>query len=134
MASYLDGGGLRYLIKRMLDKMYPIGSLYFSTNGTSPATIYGGKWEKYSEGRVLVGASGTDKDFAIGATGGSKTTTIQNKNLPDWVTALSIGSGYQVMPWTHDKGTVGINGAQYPRAPMDTMPPYISVNIWRRIG
>lgn len=27
--------------------MYPVGSLYFSTDSTSPATIYGGLWERY---------------------------------------------------------------------------------------
>lgn len=53
--------------------MYPVDSIYISTNSTSPASLYGGSWERYGTGRALISASDTDNDFKAGTTGGSKT-------------------------------------------------------------
>ena len=53
--------------------MYPVNSIYISTNSTSPASLYGGSWERYGTGRALISASDTDTDFKAGTTGGSKT-------------------------------------------------------------
>lgn len=53
--------------------MYPVNSIYISTNSTSPASLYGGSWERYGTGRALISASDTDTDFKAGKTGGSKT-------------------------------------------------------------
>lgn len=55
MVSYLDGGGTSHLISKLLDTMYPVGSIYISEDSTSPASIFGGEWEVYADGRVLVG-------------------------------------------------------------------------------
>ena len=73
MVSYLDQGGVQYLVDKMRDRMYPVGSIYISTNSTSPASLYGGSWERYGTGRALISASDTDSDFTAGTTGGSKT-------------------------------------------------------------
>ena len=73
MVAYLDEGGARYLVKKVLDRIQPVGSLYFSTNSTSPASLFGGTWERYAQGRVMVSASDTDTDFTVGKTGGEKT-------------------------------------------------------------
>ena len=35
---------------------YPVGSIYQSVNTTSPASLFGGRWEKI-EGRFLLGSS-----------------------------------------------------------------------------
>lgn len=73
MVAYLDEGGARYLVKKVLDRIQPVGSLYFSTTNTSPASLFGGTWERYAQGRVMVSASDTDTDFTVGKTGGEKT-------------------------------------------------------------
>ena len=73
MVSYLDQDGVQHLVDKMLDRMYPVDSIYISTNSTSPASLYGGSWERYGAGRALISASDTDSDFAAGTTGGSKT-------------------------------------------------------------
>lgn len=73
MVSYLDQGGVQHLVDKMLDRMYPVNSIYISTNSTSPASLYGGSWERYGTGRALISASDTDSDFTAGKTGGSKT-------------------------------------------------------------
>ena len=73
MVSYLDQDGVQHLVDKMRDRMYPVGSIYISTNSTSPASLYGGSWERYGAGRALISASDTDSDFTAGTTGGSKT-------------------------------------------------------------
>ena len=73
MVAYLDEGGVRTLVGKVLDRIQPVGSLYFSTDNTSPAKLFGGSWERYAQGRVMVSASDTDTDFTVGKTGGEKT-------------------------------------------------------------
>lgn len=86
MVSYLDQGGVQNLVDKLLDRMYPVNSIYISTNSTSPASLYGGNWERYGTGRALISASDTDNDFKAGTTGGSKTH--------DHKYGISVGSFY----------------------------------------
>ena len=44
---------------------YPVGSIYQSTDPTSPAALFGGTWEEIASDRVLMGAS---KSHAAGTT------------------------------------------------------------------
>lgn len=84
MVSYLDQVGVQHLVDKMLDRMYPVNSIYISTNSTSPASLYGGSWERYGTGRVLVSADDSDTDFTAGKTGGKKNIvwdTNQNGTL-----------------------------------------------------
>lgn len=81
MVAYLDEGGARHLVRKVLDRIQPVGSLYFSTANTSPASLFGGTWERYAQGRVMVSASDTDKDFTVGKTGGEKTSPIDLTKL-----------------------------------------------------
>ncbi|WP_425227982.1 phage baseplate protein, partial [Streptococcus agalactiae] len=48
-----------------------------STSSTSPATIMGGTWERFGNGRVLVGVSENESEFkSVNKSGGSKTHTL----------------------------------------------------------
>ena len=47
------------IFKRIFNMIYPIGSIYMSTNSTSPATLFGGTWEQI-KGRFLVGQGQND--------------------------------------------------------------------------
>ena len=40
-------------------ELYPVGSIYQSTDPTSPAALFGGSWEEIASERVLMGASST---------------------------------------------------------------------------
>ena len=40
---------------------FPVGSIYQSTDATSPASLFGGEWEQIASERVLMGASSTHK-------------------------------------------------------------------------
>ena len=58
------GGGLTVDADGMLSAdsalaAYPVGSIYQSTDPTSPAALFGGSWEEIASERVLMGASST---------------------------------------------------------------------------
>ena len=64
---------------------FPVGSIYQSTDPTSPAALFGGSWEEIASERVLMGASST---HAAG-------TTVEAglPNIKFSFTAADIGSG-----------------------------------------
>lgn len=143
MVSYLDRTGLKYTLDKLRNQMYPVGSLYFSTNSTSPATIYGGSWERYGQGRTLVSINENDWDFTPGKTGGEKTHTLTIDEMPshrheiDKFTTMQGGGS-----WINDKvggAQANDSGASYGwtkytgnNMAHNNMPPYIAVYIWRR--
>lgn len=53
-------------------ELYPIGSIYMSVNNVSPATFFGGEWERL-ENRFLVGAG---SGYSAGSKGGSNSADI----------------------------------------------------------
>lgn len=53
--------------------IYPIGSIYLSVNNVNPGTLFGGTWQRFANGKVLVGVDESDGSFnAPQKTGGSK--------------------------------------------------------------
>lgn len=154
MVSYLDQTGLEHTLEKLRNQMYPVGSLYFSTDSTSPATIYGGSWERYGKGRTLVSVDESDTDFTAGKTGGKKThlhklpnlfaqldmggTRIQanmkklNKSTvwkADVYTAVNVYADSSV----HNSGlevSVPVNDDTNVTA--SSLQPYIAVYIWQR--
>ena len=58
--------------QKICDTIYPIGAIYMSTSPTSPATLFGGTWERI-EGRFLVGAGSA---YSAGSTGGSANAVV----------------------------------------------------------
>lgn len=59
--------------KQVLQLIYPVGSVYQTTDQNfDPAVVWGGAWERI-KGRVLVGVDDGDPDFSkAGKTGGKK--------------------------------------------------------------
>ena len=73
----------------IINKIYPIGSIYISYNSNNPNSLFGGTWENYGNGRVLRGInSGT-----AGVTGGSDTVTLKEANLPSHNHSIPALSG-----------------------------------------
>ena len=72
-----------------LDKMYPVGSIYISTDITSASGVaakFGGTWEAYGSGRTLIssGSNGVT-NYTAGSMGGSSTTALAIGNLPNHI-------------------------------------------------
>ena len=63
----------------VLDQLYPVCTIYESTNNVSPSIFLGGTWEEYGSDRVLVG-KGTY--HSAGSTGGNRSISLSASNLP----------------------------------------------------
>ena len=55
-ATQSEAGLMSAADKKRLDNLYPVGSIYQSTDPTSPAALFGGTWEQIASERVLMGA------------------------------------------------------------------------------
>ena len=64
--------------KDLLEKVYPIGSYYWSENDTSPEELFGGKWKKI-EGRFLFAS---DSNHYVGQTGGEERHQLTLDEMP----------------------------------------------------
>mgnify|MGYP000000512002 FL=1 len=84
-------------IENLLDRTYPIGSIYMSVNSTEPSTLFGGTWERL-KGRFLIGAGTNteansngeygdlgrgDPNFAGGETGGQYYHQLTIDEMPE---------------------------------------------------
>ena len=61
-----------------IDTIYPVGAVYLSAESTSPASLFGGTWERLKE-RFLLGAGDS---YAAGATGGAATVALTTDQMP----------------------------------------------------
>ena len=81
--------------KHILEHLYPIGSIYFSTTQTNPQAELGiGEWRTFNQGtgRVLVGIDQFNSNFNIlGLRGGEKAVRLTNFNLPSHDHDYSVG-------------------------------------------
>ena len=70
---------------------FPVGSVFIAVVATNPNTLLGyGTWSAIAAGRMLVGLDSGDPDFDTAEeTGGAKTKTIAQANLPN----ISTGAG-----------------------------------------
>ena len=79
------------LKSEVINEIYPVGSIYMSTEDDTIEKVqskFGGTWEKYSQGRTIIGeGTGTDsnglvKTFTNGSTGGEYTHTLNISEMP----------------------------------------------------
>ncbi len=65
---------------------WPIGSIFFNVTATNPATLLGGgNWQRFGQGRMLVGVNEADTTFAFDAplkSGGTVSTTLGIPQMP----------------------------------------------------
>lgn len=62
------------------DKIYPVGSIYTSTNNVNPSALFGGTWIQFGAGRVLMGAG--DSSYPAGSTGGEAAHQLTENEMP----------------------------------------------------
>lgn len=126
---------------RILDLIYPVGSVYTSVNDVSPATFIGGTWERFGAGRFLMGVdNGTSE-----TTGGASSVTLQATQMPshthtirvespnaDAGTTKAIASSAIVSTSTYTTEYLNsISGTMTPSA-VSILPPYVTVYFWKR--
>lgn len=125
-----------------IDNLYPVGSIYQSTAPTNPTTFMGGVWERFGNGRVLVGVDEADADFnTANKTGGEKTHTLTIDEMPShshrqYVSANN-GNDSIRRDWSSDGASKaydqGMNtGAAGGDKPHNNLQPYITIYRWRR--
>lgn len=148
MPFEIEDGTFKLNGKSFLDLTYPVGAIYISVNSTSPATLFGGTWERIQDRFLLAAGS----SYAAGETGGEAThkltvaempshTHVQNQHRHGMGEIWSDGSG-STTAYTFSSNRVrmtrntayatptnqntGGNGAH------NNMPPYLSVYVWKR--
>lgn len=123
---------------------FPVGSIYQSTDATSPAALFGGTWEQIASERVLMGASSTHaagttaKAGLPNITGKVPTTTCGSRynetsgafSLGSRVTANGDNSGDSFNSYYAFFDASGSN-AIYGRS-STVQPAAYYVHIWRR--
>lgn len=66
--------------KTLIDRIYPVGSIYISTSSAfNPQTTWGGRWRKTADGRCLIGANDT---YTLGSTGGEAYHYLTGNEMP----------------------------------------------------
>ncbi|MGO1280551.1 MAG: phage baseplate protein [Leuconostoc mesenteroides] len=133
------------LIKQLKLAMNPIGTVITTTNSANPSNYLGGTWERYGQGRALVGIDENDDDFsAIGKTGGEKKHTLTIEEMPSHAHQVGrwnpSGTGFdqsqRKLAAAPNNGT-GVAGASETATSggdkaHNNMQPYISVYMFRR--
>lgn len=127
----------------IIDIVYPVGSIYMSVNAADPSKLFSGtSWEKL-EGRFLLGSSST---YDNGATGGEATHTLTFSEMPTHRHSIyypNAGGPYGDANISYPEGS-GVNKtwqAEMCKTEIagdgvahNNMPPYLVVNMWKRIS
>lgn len=123
---------------------YPVGSIYQSTDPTSPAALFGGSWEEIASERVLMGASsahaaGTTVEAGLPNITGSFVANVRSRshNVSGAFTAKNLStstgadnSDAQVYKFSLDASrSNAIYGAS-----STVQPAAYYVHIWRRVA
>ena len=101
-------------VKEIMNEIYPVGSIYTSTESANPSEKFGGVWERYGKGKTLVGVDEDDSSFNVSSkTGGSKSTTLTVDNLPKHthsipsLTGSTSTNGKHIHPYNLNHATTG---------------------------
>lgn len=126
----------------LLNKLWPVGSVYISVSPTNPGTSMGfGTWVAFATGRTLVGIDTGQTEFdTVEETGGAKTHTLTIPEMPSHTHTFSqqvgvngnknfTGTGFN--PMTVDNNSVSINSTGGGGA-HNNLQPYIVTYMWKR--
>ena len=146
------------LVNSIKSAMYPVGSVYITYNNVNPGTFLGGTWERFGQGRTLVG-EGTGNDgstsmsFTANASGGSYSHSHiygikvneyygSNANIRvrksdgSWQDGAKDGAEYAIFNNSNQAGNKKLNTMTYKiesnTSNSSTIQPYIVVYFWRR--
>lgn len=129
-----DGNTVMYrdwnkLVNSIKSAMYPVGSVYITYNNVNPGTFLGGTWERFGQGRTLVG-EGTGNDgstsmsFTANSTGGIYNHSMVRDDIGYiYYGALLNSNGNQMGVHDHNKNM---------KTKIPLLQPYITVYFWHR--
>lgn len=138
-------------VELVMDKVYPIGSVYISVVNQSPTQLLSfGVWERIANGHALVGVDENDSIFSTSQlTGGSKTHTLTTEQMPphghniqnNWTTNTNHihGNAIPKIPQGIQNGTAGLNTSVFTEVTgngraHNNLQPYFTVFIWKRMA
>lgn len=150
----IDAGGGNISLNKNPLATFPIGSLYLSTNEVSPASLFGGSWERVAQGRALFGAgslndvdyvANTTKDAGLPEIKGNVSsiwgcTTFDNSPKASGATWLgsqvtngsASGAGWQM--YLHNLGFNASRSNSIYGKSTTVQPNSYIVYMWRRIA
>lgn len=128
-------------------QIFPVGAVYLSIYSTNPSTYFGGTWQQFGQGRMLVGVgTGTDvngqsRTFSSQITGGEYTHALTIDEMPAHnhsfdTGGVSVASGskynrvYNASSYSanHTYQSTPRGGGQA----HNNLPPFIAVYMWVR--
>lgn len=145
-------------LTEVINKIYPVGAIWFTTSYDSPAALFGGSWEQIVD-RFLIGAGNR---YGRGATGGKDSVKLAANQIPTLSLQVGLSSGGYVGANDHpdsfisNSKTLGQESATYSgdtsdrsaqngyvnstlmryynsnQASVPTTPPFYACYIWRR--
>lgn len=141
------------LVNSIKSAMYPVGSVYITYNNVNPGTFLGGTWERFGQGRTLVG-EGTGNDGSTSMSFTPNSADGKYKNTHYHVTSFGwdgnyfyagrpdgadnkaydrtsvIPNGYGIQINSFISNQVRLNWTD--NRTIDNVQPYIVVFFWRR--
>lgn len=141
------------LVNSIKSAMYPVGSVYITYNNVNPGTFLGGTWERFGQGRTLIG-EGTGNDGSTSMSFTSNSTDGKYKNTHYHVTSFGwdgdyfyagrpdgadnnaydrtsvIPNGYGIQTSSFISRQVRLNWTD--NRTISNVQPYIVVFFWRR--
>lgn len=142
------------LVNSIKSAMYPVGSVYITYNNVNPGTFLGGTWERFGQGRTLVGeGTGNDGSTSMsfttaGDTGGKYKSTHYHVTSFGWdMNAFYAGKPDGAKNGDYNRTSVIPNGyiinagsSQTSQSRLNwtddrtisNVQPYIVVFFWRR--
>ena len=126
----------------IIDLIYPVGSYYWNSNSTSPATLFGvGTWTQITN-QFIFAAGG---NYASGDTGGEVDHLLTIQEMPSHDHRCIMDQSFYAYggPMESNDGPASGHGYAYPfyysftgtkggSRSHNNMPPYIVAYCWRR--
>ena len=136
--------GTQDLMTVLLNRFYPVGCIYESNNSANPSSFLGGPWEKFGNGKVLVGVNESDSSLSTANESGGSTNPLtehaHNVTGKTYRLLAANGSGMSqtisrstdigdarsgiISDWQAEKAGNNASHANW--------QPYITVYRWRR--
>ncbi|MEC4578077.1 DUF859 family phage minor structural protein [Streptococcus dysgalactiae] len=130
----------------ILDMIYPVGSIYISISSSNPSYTMGGTWQRFANGKTLVGVDEYDSDFnSPNRTGGEKAHQTTVEEMPShshqfnteaagspialgWENGNNSAMRAKLGNYTLGLPTTSVGGNK----PHNNLQPYVTVYMWRR--